>query len=183
MDSPGVRAAGYFLRSCRQRWLSLKKKAQTFKPVLWHMKSSSFHLHRFFFYCFPALTLFLLMIKDLKHFKTKLFTFRYFFNLCEKNRLLMGIYLTMCSLAPRTKIFWNTFLFISGLCECQAIQFFMYFFLKADFWLFLFYLLFLCVQLTTWFHSVKEPIAKLDKYFDFAPGFRGCCTSEGSIHL
>lgn len=129
------------------------------------------------------LTFILLMIEDLKLFKTKLFTFRYFFNLCEKNRFLAGIYLTVCSLGPRPKIFWNTFLFISELCERQATHFF-YLFLKSDFFcLLLFYSLFLCVQLTTWFHSLKQPIAKLDKYFDFAPGFRGCCTSEHSIHL
>ena len=54
-------------------------------------------------YRFPALTLILLMIKDLKHFETKLFTFRYFFSLCEKNKFLAGIYLTMCTLAPRPK--------------------------------------------------------------------------------
>lgn len=79
------------------------------------------------------LTFILLMIEDLKLFKTKLFTFRYFFNLCE-NSFLAGIYLTVCSLGPRPKIFWNTVLFISELCERQATHFF-YVFLKSDFFL------------------------------------------------
>lgn len=69
----------------------------------WHTKSSSVHL-QVFFYSFPALTLILLMIKHLKHFKTKLFTFRYFFfPLYEKDRYLAGIYLPTCSLAPQPK--------------------------------------------------------------------------------
>lgn len=113
-NSPGVRAAGCFLRCFRSGWLTLKN-TQIFTPLSQHTKSSSVHLH-VFFCSFPALTLILLMVKHLKHFKTKLFTFRYFFPLYEKNRFLAGIYLPTCSLAPQPKIFWNTFLFISELC-------------------------------------------------------------------
>lgn len=121
-NSPGVRAAGSFLRCCRCGWFT-QKNTQTFMPVLWHTKSSSVHL-RVFFCSFSALTLILLMIKHLKHFKTKLSTFRYFFPVYEKDRFFAGIYLSPCSLAPWPKIYWNTLLFISELWACQATQFF-----------------------------------------------------------
>lgn len=39
------------------------------------------------------------------------------------------------------------------------------------------------MQPPTWFHSLKQPMVKSDKHFDFAPGPSGSRTSEAAIHL
>lgn len=179
-SSHGVRATGCFSRCCRPWWLSLRKKkleAAFCKALRRHASTSSAHLQNTcFFYHFLALTLTLLTTTDLQHFETKLFT-------------LSVPSQSVCQQAPRwhsaqshtpTKKYLETRSF-SHPSSLNAQQLTL---ILSLFFGFSFPTSFPPhMQPPTWFHSLKQPMVKSDKHFDFAPGPSGSRTSEAAIHL